>query len=300
MEDLRKLLNETLPKSISLHINCAPDARTIDVNSTHLHQVLMNLCINARDAMPNGGELTIALANAELDEHDAATNGNVKPGAYVVFSVTDNGIGITPEIRDRIFDPFFTTKEVGKGTGLGLSIALGIVKSHGGSINVQSSPNHGSCFKVYLPAQSAARAADETPEKVIGTFRGNNELILVVDDEAPVRNIATQTLKMFGYRVITANNGAEAVFCYTRQKDEIALVLLDMMMPVMDGPAAIQALAKTNPEIKIIAASGLPSESQLVSPTIRAFLPKPYTAEKMLNAVHMVLHSKSADHNAAG
>ena len=300
LEDLQKLLNEILHKSITLRINCAPDARTIDVNATHLHQVLMNLCINARDAMANGGELTISAANAELDEHDAAANGNVKPGAYVVFSVTDNGIGITPEIRDRIFDPFFTTKEVGKGTGLGLSIALGIVKSHGGFINVQSSPNHGSCFKVYPPAQTAARPAEEIQGKDIGTFRGNNELILVVDDEAPVRNIATQTLKMFGYRVVTANNGAEAVSCYIRQKDEISLVLLDMMMPVMDGPATIQALAKLNPEVKIIAASGLTGEGQLTSPTIRAFLPKPYTAEKMLNSVHIVLHSKIADSKTAG
>ena len=296
LEDLRKLLNEALPKSISLRINCAPDAPTIDVNATHLHQVLMNLCINARDAMPNGGELAISVDNAELDGDDAATNEKVRPGAYVVFSVTDNGVGINPEIRDRIFDPFFTTKEVGKGTGLGLSIALGIVKSHGGFINVQSSPNHGSCFKVYLPAQTAARPADKTPDKETGAFRGNNELILVVDDEAPVRNIAKQTLNMFGYCVVTANNGAEAVSCYVRRKDEIALVLLDMMMPVMDGPATIQSLAKINPGIKIIAASGFTKEGHLTSPAIRAFLTKPYTAETMLNAIHQALHPDVTAH----
>ena len=300
LEDLQKLLNESLPKSISLHFNCDPDTRLVDVNATHLHQVLMNLCINSRDAMPNGGELSITAANVELDEQEAATNGKVKPGAYVVFSVTDNGSGIPPEIRDRIFDPFFTTKEVGKGTGLGLSIALGLIKSHGGFINVQSTPNHGTCFKVYLPAHLATRPADETPAYDNGAVRGENELILVVDDEAPVRNIAKQTLKMFGYRVVTANNGEEAVSCYSEQKDEIALVLLDMMMPVMDGPATIAALAKINPDIKIIAASGLTGEGQLTSPTVRAFLPKPYTAEKMLNAVYLALHSKVADQKPAG
>jgi CheY-like chemotaxis protein len=296
LEELRKILNETLPKSIRLQINAAPDVRTIAANATQLNQVLVNLCINARDAMPNGGDLTVAVANAELDARDAATNGKVKPGAYVVFSVTDNGIGITPEIRERIFDPFFTTKEVGKGTGLGLSIALGIVKSHGGFINVQSRHNHGSCFKVYLPAQTAALPAAEVQGKNTGIFRGNNELILVVDDEAPVRNIARQTLEMFGYRVVTAGDGAEAVSCYARQKDEIALVLLDMMMPVMDGPATIQALTKINPKIKIVAASGFTKEGHLTSPTIRAFLPKPYTAETMLNAIHQALHPDVTAH----
>jgi len=296
LEELRKILNETLPKSIRLRINDAPDARTIVADATQLHQVLMNLCINARDAMPNGGELTVAVANVELDEHDATTNGKVSPGPYVVFSVTDTGSGMTPEICERIFDPFFTTKEIGKGTGLGLSTALGIVKSHGGFINLDSKPGQGSCFKVYLPAQTTVQPGAEKQPKNNAILRGNNELIMVVDDEAPVRNIARQTLKIFGYRVITANDGAEAIACYVRQKDEIALVLLDMMMPVLDGPATIHALAQINPEIKIIATSGLTSEAQVAGPLIRVFLPKPYTAEKMLNAIHEVLHSKTASH----
>jgi PAS domain S-box-containing protein len=299
LEELRKLLNETLPKSIHLQIHNTPDVRTIAVNATQIHQVLMNLCINARDAMPNGGELTVSVADVELDEHDAATNGNIRPGSYVVFSVTDNGTGISPEIRDRIFDPFFTTKSVGKGTGLGLSIATGIIKSHGGCINVESSPNHGSCFNVYLPAHHAVQH-DAVQGRTAGLVRGNNELILVVDDEAPIRNITRQTLNIFGYRAITAGNGAEAVACYSRQKDEIALVVVDMMMPVMDGPATIRALVQINPEIKIIAASGLTSEGQINSPTIRAFLPKPYSADKMLAAIHEVLHPNVANQEPAG
>ena len=300
LEELRKILNETLPKSIRLRIDDAPDARMIVADPTQLHQVLMNLCINARDAMPSGGELTVAVANVEVDEHDATTNGKVRPGPYVVFSVTDNGTGMTPEIRERIFDPFFTTKETGKGTGLGLSTALGIVKSHGGFINLDTKPNHGSCFHVYLPAQVAAQPGADNRPTATAILRGNNELIMVVDDEAPVRNIAKQTLKMFGYRVVTANDGAEAIACYVRQKDEIALVLLDMMMPVLDGPATIHALEEINPEIKIIAASGLTSESQIASSTVRLFLPKPYTAEKMLNAIHEVLHPSIAGHKPAG
>jgi PAS domain S-box-containing protein len=300
LEELRKILNETLPKSIRLRIDDAPDARMIVADPTQLHQVLMNLCINARDAMPNGGELTVAVANVEVDEHDATINGKVRPGPYVVFNVTDNGTGMTPEIRERIFDPFFTTKETGKGTGLGLSTALGIVKSHGGFINLDSKPNQGSCFKVYLPAQAAAQPGADKQRNDTAILRGNNELIMVVDDEAPVRNITKQTLKMFGYRVVTANDGAEAIACYVRQRDEIALVLLDMMMPVLDGPATIHALEEINPEIKIIAASGLTSEGQILSPTVRVFLPKPYTAEKMLNAIHEVLHSNTPGHKPAG
>ncbi len=293
LEELRKMLHETLPKSISLHIDSALDASLIAADTTQLHQVLMNLCINARDAMPQGGELTVAVANIELDKYHVVPGGEAKPGSYVVFSVTDTGIGMTAEIRERIFDPFYTTKPIGAGTGLGLSTALGIIKSHGGFIHVQSRLHHGSCFKVYLPVQSSPSpvAAKTLPAPQI--IRGNNELILVVDDEAPLRNIAKQTLLMFGYRVVTANNGMEAVACYAEQKNEIALVLTDMMMPVMDGPAAIQALAQINPEIKIIAASGRATESQITSPAVRAFLAKPYTAESLLNAVHEVLHSQS-------
>jgi CheY-like chemotaxis protein len=293
LEELRKILHETLPKSISLQIKTAPDVRTVNADATQLHQVLMNLCLNARDAMPQGGELTVAVASLELDKSHAAPDGKAKPGSYVVFSVTDTGTGMTPEIRERIFDPFFTTKLVGKGTGLGLSTALGIVKSHGGFIQVQSRPDHGSCFKVFLPAQAITLQPAAGKQHDHRIVRGNHELILVVDDEAPIRNIAEQTLIMFGYRVVTANNGMEAIACYTRQKDEIALVFTDMAMPVMDGSATIQALAQINPEIKIIAASGRTSESQITSPAVRAFLLKPYNAETMVNAVHAALHSNN-------
>ena len=298
LEELRKILEETLPKSIFLRISSAPDMRAITADATQMHQVLMNLCLNARDAMPNGGELIITAANTELDQfhkHHGALGGETKPGPYVVFSVTDNGTGMASEIRELIFDPFFTTKPVGQGTGLGLSTALGIVKSHGGFIQVQSQPNRGASFKFYLPAETtAALPAAENSPKGNQIVSGHNELILVVDDEVPLRNLAKQTLVMFGYRVVTASNGEEAIACYTQQKDEIALVFTDLMMPVMDGPATIQALVQINPEVKIVVASGLGGENQIASPAVRAFLLKPYTAEKMLNAIHEALKAKAA------
>ncbi len=301
LEELRKILGQTLPKSVRLEINAAPEIWPVLGNATQLHQVLMNLCLNARDALPQGGELTVAVANVELDEPFSAINPMAKPGPHVVFTITDNGGGMPPEIRERIFDPFFTTKEVGKGTGLGLSTALGIVKSHHGFIHVYSQPNQGSCFKVYLPAQAngPATLADQPglsdQAAPAASLAGNDELILVVDDEAFIRNIAKRTLGMFGYRVLTANNGEEAIAVYAKQQKEIALVLMDMMMPVLGGAAAIHALASLNPEIKIIAASGLTTEGEIArktSPTVRAFLQKPYTAEQMLKTISTVLHSR--------
>jgi PAS domain S-box-containing protein len=300
IQELRKILDETLPKSIQLQVNLASDGATIAADTIQLHQVLMNLCINARDAMPDGGILTLAVADIEMKRPRTLTSGEIKPGSYVVFSVTDNGIGMAPEIRERIFEPFFTTKEVGRGTGLGLSTALGIVKSHGGFINVSSAAQHGSCFQVYLPALvSNHEPAAQIPHKDAPLVRGHDELILVVDDEPAIRNIAKRTLQMFGYRVLTANDGQEAIACYLDHKNEIALVLMDMMMPVLDGPAAIDALVQINPEIKIIAASGLTTESQVKCPAVRAFLRKPYAAEDMLNAISEVLHSKNGGKQAA-
>ena len=294
LEELRKILGETFPKSIALRLVSSPEIRPIHAEVTQVHQVLMNLCVNARDAMPTGGELTVAVAEVELTQPSPVLGGLSKPGSYVAFSVTDTGTGMPPEVRERIFDPFFTTKAVGKGTGLGLSTALGIVKSHGGFIDVQSAPGRGSVFKVYLPAHTASPLAAATPRPDTSRFHGHNELILVAEDEAALRNTTRQTLIVFGYRVVTADNGREALTCYQRQKDEIALVLSDMMMPVMDGPAAIQALAQINPEIKIIGVSGQTRESQIVNPVVRAFLTKPYTAERLLQTVHDVLHAKPA------
>jgi CheY-like chemotaxis protein len=210
-----------------------------------------------------------------------------------MLTVADTGAGIPPEVVSRIFEPFFTTKEIGKGTGLGLSTALTIVRSHGGFINVYSEPKKGTQFTVYLPAIESARA--ERAEKMrVELPSGDGELILVVDDEDAIRQITKGTLETFGYRVLTASDGTEAVALYAQNMGEVEAVITDMMMPFMDGPATIRALQKMNPRVRVIAASGLAAadkESEALALGVRMFLPKPYTAEKLLKALAEVIHT---------
>jgi CheY-like chemotaxis protein len=250
--------------------------------------VLLNLCVNARDAMPYGGKLVISARNLALDAQYAGLNPEAKPGPYVLIQVEDSGNGMPARVIEKIFDPFFTTKEVGKGTGLGLSTSLAIVKSHGGFIQVYSEQGKGTTFKVHLPAQTEA-SAEVAAEIAAELPRGHGELILVVDDEVSVRQITQQTLEAFGYRVILACDGTEAVAIYAQRSAEIAAVLTDMTMPVMDGLATIHVLRKINPEVRIIAASGLSANSQIAGLGVKHFLPKPYTAETLLKALQEVL-----------
>jgi CheY-like chemotaxis protein len=280
-------LKETLPKSIEIKYVVAESVGAALVNPTQLGQVLMNLCVNARDAMPQGGDLEITVETARLDEHYAQLAPDAKPGRYVMISVRDTGTGIPPQIIDKIFDPFFTTKEQGKGTGLGLSTSLGIVRSHGGFISVYSEPGAGALFKVYLPApDDRAEAAEweEQPEPP----GGDGELILVVDDEEPIRRVTRGMLEAFGYRVVTASDGGEACALYRQKHDEISAVLTDMMMPVMDGAALIAELRRLNPLLPIIASSGLTEagkEEQALSLGAQKFLSKPYTSAGLLWAL---------------
>ena len=289
LEELRSILGQTLPKSIVLNFPQAPDIWMITADATQIHQVLMNLCINARDAMSKGGELTVNLSSLKLDQQQAHLEGAPKSGEYVVFSITDTGVGIEPHLRERIFEPFFTTKPLGQGTGLGLSTTLGIIKSHDGFITIQSQPGQGSCFKVHLPLQSHVSPASAPPHSSQPLIPGNNELILVVDDEQLLLTLAKRILEKSGYRVITAKNGKEALEYYQQQQNEIALVITDMMMPVMDGQALIEALTGINSDVKIIVVSGY---SNKTNPMVQAFIPKPYTREKLLTNVHQVLNVK--------
>ena len=218
-------------------------------------------------------------------------NAEARAGPYVFLQVRDTGTGIPVTVIDKIFDPFFTTKQVGKGTGLGLSTALGIVKGHGGFIRVYSEPGKGTTFKIYLPAHTGA--SDEGAVEAAGSLpRGHDELILIVDDENAVCQITKQTLEAFGYRAILAANGVEAVVAYAARRSEIAVVLTDMMMPLMDGPATIRALRQMNPDVCVIAASVLADHDhvgQATSLGVTHFLPKPYTAETPLKALREVL-----------
>jgi CheY-like chemotaxis protein len=293
IKDLIKVLKETLPKSINVKFDIEPDLSIVLADPTQLHQVLMNLCINARDAMPTGGVLSIEAKDIFLDENYARMNVEAEPGSYVLLSVADTGTGMSQETVKRIFDPFFTTKEIGKGTGLGLSTVLTIIKSHGGFINVYSEIGRGTHFTIYLPA---AEAAETKKDRTALPFpEGNGELILVVDDEENIREITRATLEKFGYQALTATDGTDALAIYAQRGAEISLVLTDMAMPFMDGAAMIRALRKFNPHVKVIAMSGLMNNEQtadLQSMNVNTFLPKPFTAEKLLTSMAEVLGEK--------
>ena len=207
-------------------------------DATQLHQVLMNLCVNARDAMPEGGKLWIEAENIAMDQRATMINVDARPGRYVRLLVQDSGCGISPDVVDKIFDPFFTTKMPGQGTGLGLSTVAGILRSHGGFVNVYSEPGKGTHFSVYLPASQNQDSIDSATA-ITDLPRGNGELILVVDDERSILEVATETLTAFGYNVVTAADGVEAVASFAANADRVKLVLTDMMMPLMDGASCI-------------------------------------------------------------
>jgi PAS domain S-box-containing protein len=297
LKEVGKIVGETFPKTILLKTSFAENLWTIMGDATQLHQVLLNLAVNARDAMPEGGTLTLSAEN-EMVEASRDPANNLKPGFYVVIKVGDTGTGIPKEILDKIFEPFFTTKEMGKGTGLGLATVLGIVKSHAGIVQVQTEVGKGTSFVIYLPAlENAATAKGDGDRKELLT--GNGELILVVDDEASVLSMTKETLETYGYRVLAAKDGTEAVAAFTTHRQNIKLVLSDMLMPFMDGPATIRVLRKLDPHLRIIAASGLMDHDKVRDATGMdniAFLLKPYTAEKLLTTVHKMIHS---DPNAA-
>jgi PAS domain S-box-containing protein len=292
IKEIIKILRETLPKSIEINPTVPNDLWMISADATQIHQVLMNLCVNARDAMSEGGSIIIKAENAVIDENYARMHVEAAPGRFVLISVTDTGPGIPQEIHSRNFEPFITTKEMTKGTGLGLSTALTIVKSHGGFINLYSEMHKGTQFSIYLPALDSQNRPESSSQLKTDLPLGQGELILVVDDEESIREITKGTLETFGYRVLTANDGTEAVATYADNKSDIAVVLTDMMMPFMDGPATIRALQRMNPDVRIIAASGLGASQRAAEASlagVQIFLDKPYTAEKLLKALAKIL-----------
>jgi PAS domain S-box-containing protein len=293
LRELEQIMEETFPKAIEIRTDIPKDLPPVVADATQIHQVLMNLCVNARDAMPDGGRLTLSAEKVHVDETYARMHIEAKPIDYIVLKVEDTGAGMPPAVADKIFDPFFTTKDPGKGTGLGLSTALTIVKSHGGFINVYSEINKGSSFKVYLPA-SLHETKEDAEEVTESIPMGEGELILVVDDEAAVREIARQILESYGYHVLTAGDGTEAVALFAQKKEEIRAVVTDMVMPYMDGAATVRALRRIDPEVKVIATSGLLASGQskaTESLGVREFLAKPYTADTLLETLKRVLES---------
>lgn len=290
LDEIVKIIRETFPKSIQLRKDIAKNLWTLTGDSTQLHQVFLNLSINARDAMPNGGTLTLEAENIVMDAGYARNHIEARPGPYIMVTVSDTGSGILPQHIDKIFEPFFTTKEVGKGTGLGLSTARSIVKSHGGFVNVYSEPGKGSAFKVYLPAIEQNEALP-TGSPSVALTEGKGETVLVIDDEKGICQITKETLETYGYHVLTASDGAEGIALYSENRDHIKVIITDMMMPFMDGARTILALKKINPDVKILAASGLISggTSTAMDLGVDAVLQKPYTAEKLLTMLRQVL-----------
>lgn len=293
--DLRQLLGDfesmvrtTFPKDIEFSWSAADDLHLVSADLTQLNQILLNLCVNSRDAMPDGGKINVSLSNITLRANQVHGR---EPGDYVLIEVSDTGCGMAPKVVDRVFEPFFTTKEPGKGTGLGLPTAFGIVRSHGGWIHVYSEPGRGSVFKVYLPALAGASlVASQAPASALP--RGNGELVLLVDDETSILSITRQTLEAFGYRVLVAEDGAQAVGIYAQNRDQVAVVLTDMMMPVMDGVALIQALRRLDREVRLIAASGIHANGNVERASalgVRHFLSKPYTVDRLLGVLREAL-----------
>ncbi len=295
IKEIVKIMKETFPRSIEIRFQAPADLWMVNGDVTQLHQVLMNLCVNARDAMPLGGSLTISAENLTVDETYARMAPNLRPGRHVRVTVVDTGEGIPPENLDRIFDPFFTTKEMGKGTGLGLATVVAIVNGHGGFVQVQSQVGTGTTFRVYLRALETAELRP-TPAAGSELPRGEGEWILVVDDEPAIREIAKSALDAFGYHVLTAADGTEAIALYAQHRDRIRAVVTDMMMPYMDGGATIHALLRLAPQLPILATSGLEEagkRKEALDAGAQRFLAKPYTAETLLKSLAEVLRDEA-------
>jgi len=292
IRELTEIMLGTFPKNIGIESAAEPPLWPVLGDSTQLHQVLLNLCVNARDAMPHGGKLRLKATNVELDASFASMVPEAVPGPHILLEVSDTGTGIAPEIVERIFDPFFTTKSVGNGTGLGLSTVLGIVKSHGGFIQVNTQPGKGTTFQIYLPASPEQAASPALPSRA-EVPRGSDEFVLVVDDEVNVRDAARIVLESAGYRVLQAGDGTEALAIFAMNSGRVAAVLTDLMMPFMDGAALIRALRAMAPAMPIIASTGLGDKTQLddlKALKVGTVLHKPYGADTLLRAIREALH----------
>jgi two-component system, cell cycle sensor histidine kinase and response regulator CckA len=297
VREIEDMIGQIFPRSITITIRVSKDAPPTWADPTQIHQVLLNLCVNARDAMPQGGQLSITVAKADVDEGFAGRSVEAEPGPYVLVTVADSGTGISAERCAKIFDPFFTTKEAGKGTGLGLSTVTAIVKGHGGFVTLKSEMGKGTKFNVYLPAMRDAPAS-QANGSAPPPPKGRNETVLLVDDEKSIREVVSKMLASSGYRVLTANDGMQASVLFAQHADEIKLVVTDYDMPVMDGLAMIHVLRKINPAIKVIISTGVQSgirtsekAAELKSLGVTTILDKPFTAANMLSAVHGLIGS---------
>jgi PAS domain S-box-containing protein len=294
IKDIVNLIEQTFPKSISVSIAIEPNLSLIMGDSTQLHQVLLNLVVNARDAMPDGGKITISLAPVSVSAADARANIDASPGNYLQLTVSDTGTGIPQEHLDKIFDPFFTTKPEGKGTGLGLSTVLSIIRTHKGFLEIDSTPKVGTSFKIYFPSSIETVSTGSTSFAGFGSEKGKGEAILVVDDDAAVGEVAAELLQNAGYTTLLATNGEEALALYAEHYRDIRLVLTDMVMPKMDGASLIRSLRSVQPGVKVVAMSGLMDKEKLMKMAgveSGAFITKPFTGETLLQTVRRFLET---------
>jgi two-component system, cell cycle sensor histidine kinase and response regulator CckA len=288
--DLEAFGRQALPSNITLTMRVPPQLWKTVGDPTQLLQVLVNLITNARDALPDGGTITITARDAELNDQYASVSHLASPGRYVAIDVEDNGSGMSADVVDKAFEPFFTTKEPGSGTGLGLASSLAIVRAHSGYMQVYSEPGHGSRFLLHLLAavDESANPTQTEPEATTELPTGNGQNVLVVDDEEAIRQLTRQTLESYGYRTLGASNGAEALVVLNKSDPAVDLVLTDMMMPVMDGAALAAELANSHPGLPIIATSGLNANGGVTRASlsgVRNFLPKPFTTETLVRSV---------------
>ncbi|MBE9541343.1 MAG: PAS domain S-box protein, partial [Proteobacteria bacterium] len=291
IEQVSQMLERTIPKMINIELHLSEDIKIINADPAQIEQIMMNLGVNARDAMPNGGRLIFETENVILDEEYCKTHLGSKPGQYVKLSISDTGHGMDKETLRHIFEPFYTTKDTGKGTGLGLAMVYGIVKSHGGYIMCYSEPDEGTIFKIYFPIiEKEAERVESKEEKV--PIKGGNETILLVDDEEAIRELCKDILARFGYTVLIASDGETALEIYREKKEEINLVILDIIMPGMGGRKCLEELLKMNPKSRIIIASGYSINGpakEVLEAGAKGFISKPYDMRGMLQTVRKIL-----------
>jgi two-component system cell cycle sensor histidine kinase/response regulator CckA len=290
IDQVRKLLYRTVSKMIEIELVLDSHLAAINADPTQVEQILMNLAVNARDAMPDGGKLVIETENVVLDEDYCKTHLETAPGHYVLLTVSDSGQGMDRETLEHIFEPFYTTKRPGEGTGLGLAMVYGIVKQHQGYVTCYSEPGRGTTFKIYFPALVSGSQSEEALVKPVP--RGGSETILLVDDEALIRDLGGRILTRAGYRVLTAVNGRDALEVYTTGRQDISLVILDLIMPEMGGKQCLEEILKIDTQERVLIASGYSvtgSSNEALAVGAKGFVNKPYDMRELLTTVREVL-----------
>ncbi len=291
VKEIVDIAKKTFPKNINIFLKVLYDLWLIKADSTHLHQVLLNLCVNARDAMPDGGDLILGVDNMHVDNQFAAIYQEAKPGPYVKFTISDTGIGMSSEIKERIFDPFFSTKELCDGTGLGLSSAHGIVQNLGGFISVESEVNEGSTFHIFIPAEVSMSEIQPALQVRPSLPDVKGELILLVDDNIEFRKVTQETLENHGYKVLVAEDGTEALAQFAKHGNDVKVMITDIAMPHLDGTTLVRTLKRMNSELKFIVSTGLGEKSAIhkfEDLGVKIFLKKPFNTDTLINALHEV------------